>query len=108
MRIASWFAAAVLAAFSFVAHAHGPAEWIERGAYKNAVGELCCGERDCFAIAEGDVAVTDRSYLIKSLNETVPFNEALPLPNIEEAKGLYWRCQWGGQRKCFFSPNSAS
>lgn len=27
--------------------AHGPAEWIERGGYTNAVGQLCCGERDC-------------------------------------------------------------
>ena len=32
-----------------LAYAHGPAEWIQRGGYKNAAGELCCGERDCFA-----------------------------------------------------------
>jgi hypothetical protein len=27
--------------------AHDAAEWIQRGGYKNAIGELCCGERDC-------------------------------------------------------------
>jgi hypothetical protein len=29
----------------------------------------------------------------------VPFSEALPSPD-----GRYWRCQWGGSRKCFFAP----
>lgn len=85
--------------FSVKAHAHGPAEWIERGGYKNAVGELCCGERDCFELADEDVAVTASGYFVKSMKETIPFNEATPSPD-----GRYWRCQWGGARKCFFAP----
>jgi hypothetical protein len=32
----------------------------------------------------------------------VPFSEALPSPD-----GNYWRCQWGGTRKCFFAPPSS-
>ena len=86
--------------------AHGDAAWIERQGLRNAAGELCCGEHDCAALADGDVAVTAAGYLIKSLNETVPFHEALPLP--ADGGGRYWRCAWGGRRKCFFAPPPGS
>ena len=33
----------------------------------------------------------------------VPFGEAMPSPD-----GHFWRCQWGGARKCFFVPPNAS
>jgi hypothetical protein len=92
-------ALAALMATATLAGAHGPAEWIERGAFRNAAGELCCGERDCVELADADVAVTARGYLVKSISETVPYSEALPSPD-----GHYWRCQWGGVRKCFFAP----
>ena len=95
---------AVLLLLATPALAHDSAKWIQDRAIKNAVGELCCGERDCASLAEGDITITARGYYIKSLTETVPFNEALPLPNIPEAGGKYWRCQWGGSRKCFFAP----
>lgn len=92
--------AALMATATFsLAGAHGPAEWIERGGYKNAAGELCCGERDCLELADTDVTVTAGGYLVKSIRETVPFGEALPSPD-----GHYWRCQWAGTRKCFFAP----
>src|SRR6266511_653953 len=64
-----------------LASAHGPAEWIQRGGYKNAAGELCCGERDCFELADADVSVTARGYFVKSIRETVPYSEALPSPD---------------------------
>jgi len=82
-----------------VAHGHGTADWIQRGAYKNAVGELCCGERDCTEIKGADVQITPSGYFIISIKETVPFEEATPSPT-----GTYWRCYWGGRRKCFFAP----
>lgn len=85
------------------AAAHGPAEWIQRGGYRNAAGELCCGERDCFELADGDVQVTPHGYFIKATKETVPFHEATPSPT-----GTYWRCYWGGKRKCFFAPPGSS
>ena len=47
-----------------LAHAHGPAEWIQRGGYKNALGELCCGERDCFELADADVKITPAGYFV--------------------------------------------
>jgi hypothetical protein len=85
------------------AYAHGPAEWIQRGGFKNAAGELCCGERDCFELTDADVKITSAGYYVVSIKETVPFAEATPSPD-----GRYWRCQWGGQRKCFFAPPSAT
>lgn len=93
-----------------LAYAHGPAEWIQRGGYKNSAGELCCGERDCFELADADVKVTATGYRVTLhgpdntvTHETVPFSEATPSPD-----GKYWRCQWGGQRKCFFAPPPAT
>jgi hypothetical protein len=82
-----------------LASAHGPAEWIQRGGHRNAAGELCCGERDCAEIAGEDVNITGAGYFVRSIRETVPFSEALPSPD-----GHYWRCQWGGARKCLFAP----
>jgi hypothetical protein len=82
-----------------LASAHGPAEWIQRGGHRNAAGELCCGERDCAEIAGEDVNITGAGYFVRSISETVPFSEALPSPD-----GHYWRCLWGGARKCFFAP----
>src|SRR5258708_2800247 len=81
------------------AAAHGPAQWIQDGNYKNAVGELCCGERDCFELADDDVKITGAGYYVVSKQETIPMNEAQPSPD-----GRFWRCEWGGKRKCFFAP----
>lgn len=83
-------------------HAHESAAWIQQGQYKNAIGELCCGERDCAEVPAEDVQVVPGGYLIKSINEFIPHREALPSP------GGYWRCYWGGKRKCFFAPFSGS
>ena len=55
------------------------------------LGELCCGERDCFELASADVKITPAGYFVVSIKETVPFSEATPSPT-----GTYWRCQWGG------------
>jgi hypothetical protein len=85
------------------AFAHGPAEWIQRGQYKNEIGELCCGEKDCVELDHNDVTPVDGGYLIKSLNEFVPQSETLPF-----SPGGFWRCAWGGARKCFFITPSGS
>ena len=47
-----------------LAYAHGPAEWIQRGGFKNAAGELCCGERDCFELTDADVKITPAGYFV--------------------------------------------
>lgn len=94
---------AVMAILIGPALAHGPAQWIQDGGYKNTAGELCCGERDCFELSDGDVKVTAAGYFIVSIKETIPFSEATPSPD-----GRYWICQWGGARKCFFAPPPGS
>lgn len=85
--------------FPWPALAHGSAEWIQRGGYKNAVGELCCGPRDCMELTDADVKVTPAGYFVVRTKETIPFDQATPSPT-----GSYWRCAWGGERKCFFAP----
>lgn len=97
--VRAFLATILLCAFVCEARAHGAAEWIERGGYRNAIGELCCGERDCAELADDDVAIVPGGFLVKSLKEIVPIEQALPSPD-----GHYWRCQWGGERKCFFYP----
>ena len=96
-----------------LAYAHGPAEWIQRGGFKNAVGELCCGERDCGVQVGGSIRYERGGYRVDAdfqigsgvnakimhVQEFVPESEATPSPD-----GAYWRCYWGGKRKCFFAP----
>jgi hypothetical protein len=73
--------------------------WISRGGHRNAAGEWCCGEGDCFIVPSEQVSVTAQGYsLFKS--ETVPFSEVQPSPD-----GAYWRCKRpDGSRRCFFAP----
>ena len=109
--VVSWLAALLVAGFAIgitlvvmaVARAHGPAEWIQRGGFKNLAGELCCCEHDCFELSDSDVRITAAGYFIVSIKEPVPFSDATPSPD-----GRYWRCAWGGQRKCFFAPPGSS
>ena len=45
--------------------------------------------------------ITSAGYYVVSIKETIPFERGDPL-----ADRTYWRCQWGGMRKCFFAPPS--
>jgi len=73
--------------------------WISRGALRNAAGEWCCGEGDCFEIPAEQVHIAADGYVLND-TETVPFNEAQPSPD-----GAYWRCKRpDGSRRCFFAP----
>lgn len=83
--------------------AHGPAAWIQQGQFKNKNGELCCGERDCRELRDEDVKVVEGGYYIIPLKELVPYSEATP-----SLDGHYWRCEWGGTRKCFFAPTNST
>lgn len=85
--------------------------WISRGGHKNAAGEWCCGEGDCFAIPAdsveyglGDLASADGSHVVWGYKlygaEFVPESEAMPSPD-----GQFWRCKRpDGSRRCFFAP----
>lgn len=72
--------------------------WINRGGYKNGVGEWCCGEGDCFIVVP--VRTERNGYYVLAYGEVVPFSEALPSPD-----GKFWRCKKpDGSRRCFFAP----
>lgn len=85
--------------------------WISRGGHRNAAGEWCCGEGDCFAIPPGSVeytlgqlASTDGTHVVWGYKlfgvEFVPETEAMPSPD-----GQFWRCKRpDGTRRCFFAP----
>jgi hypothetical protein len=82
-----------LAAVSAAAHD----SWISRGGLRNAAGEWCCGEGDCFT--ESAVHETRVGYQLSS-GEVIPFSEAQPSPD-----GAFWRCKRpDGSRRCFFAP----
>ena len=87
--------------------------WISRGGLRNAAGEWCCGEQDCFVIPSELVRIVQGlpGYVIidrepkagegpPNIVEIVPFEEAQPSPD-----GAYWRCKRpDGSRRCFFAP----
>lgn len=121
-RILEWIACVLAGAVIILAltkaHAHGPAQWIQDGNYKNGADELCCGERDCGELVAGKVVAYADGYHVDAIfrittttgtiideevHETVPYSQSTPSPD-----GVYWRCRWGGERKCFFAPPPGS
>jgi hypothetical protein len=77
------------------AKAHGPAEWIQSGKYKNAAGELCCGEVDCGEKIAGTVEARADGYHVNAtfritaptgtvvteeVHEIVPYHKVQPSP----------------------------
>ena len=105
--------ATALICLALPALAHGPAEWIQRGNYKNSVGELCCGERDCGFFKSGIVEHVEGGYQVDA-DFQVESNGSVTLIHIKgfvreqdatpSPTGEYWACSWGGQLKCFFVP----
>lgn len=79
--------------------------WINRGGFRNPdTGEWCCGNHDCFTIPSRMIALNDTGYEIRHLDETVPYDQALPSKD-----GKYWRCHRpDGSRRCFFAPRPGS
>src|SRR5437660_9982539 len=77
--------------------------WISRGAHRNATGEWCCGEGDCFVVPSDQVSLGAAGYRLFGM-ETVPFTETQPSPD-----GAFWRCKRpDGSRRCFFAPPPGS
>lgn len=101
---------AIIAASGLITAAAAHDSWISRGALRNAAGEWCCGEGDCFVVAPEHIVVTAGGYAIVGPQagadgtsvpvEVIPFSEAQPSPD-----GAYWRCKRpDGSRRCFFAP----
>ena len=89
------FAALVIVSPDLLAHD----SWISRGGHRNAAGEWCCGEGDCFMIPAEQVKIGGDGYVLFGA-EKIPYSEAQPSPD-----GAYWRCKRpDGTRRCFFAP----
>lgn len=100
-RLALVFATLVLLAVADTTFAHD--SWISRGGHRNAAGEWCCGEGDCFVIPGEQVQMTGEGYIIFGA-ERIPFTETQPSPD-----GAFWRCKRpDGTRRCFFAPPPAT
>ena len=90
----------LLAASAIISTAFAHDSWISRAGLRNAAGEWCCGEGDCFV--EGAVREITSGYQLTS-GEVVPFTEVQPSPD-----GAFWRCKRpDGSRRCFFAPPPA-
>lgn len=86
--------AGILAMMS-LAQAHD--SWISRGAYRNSVGEWCCGDNDCESPSA--IATNGRGWVING-GEFVPYEEATPSPD-----GKLWICRRPDKtRRCVFGP----
>jgi hypothetical protein len=94
------------------AHSHpNGGDWIMQGRHRNAAGEWCCGEDDCFVVtAVATVTRPAPGYLLPGSigedrrerpdGEFVPQHEAQSSPD-----GQFWRCRRpDGSRRCFFAP----
>src|SRR3954466_3987698 len=79
--------------------------WISKGGHRNAAGEWCCGEGDCFIVPKEQVSMNAAGYSISRapavgsgpwFREQIPFSEAQPSPD-----GEFWRCHRSdGARRC--------
>ena len=103
-----WLVVVILTFVLPAAFAHD--SWISRGRHRNAAGEWCCGEGDCFIIPPDMVTMSGDGYVISgdgyqlSGSEKIPFAEAQPSPD-----GAFWRCRRpDGSRRCFFAPPPGS
>lgn len=81
------------------ARAHGDFDWINKGKYRSAAGELCCGVDDCYQVAPERVHQNPQGYSLPDHNVTIPAKQAIPSED-----GKYWICKVGARTRCFFAP----
>lgn len=104
----SLYSGAVLLSLSLLlpapaALAHGDFDWINKGKYRSAAGELCCGVDDCYEVAPHRVHQNSEGYSLPDHNVTIPGRHAIPSED-----GKYWICKAGSRLRCFFAPLNAS
>jgi hypothetical protein len=95
LRHAAWATIVILGVTTIplVGHAHD--SWINKGGYRNAAGEWCCGEYDCESPEQ--IASMGLGWVVNGI-EDVPYHEATPSPD-----GKVWICRRPDKtRRCVF------
>ena len=96
-RRAAWATMVILGVIAIPPIGHAHDSWINKGGYRNAAGEWCCGDYDCESPEQ--IASTGLGWVINGV-EFVPFNEASPSPD-----GKVWICRRSDKtRRCVFGP----
>jgi len=88
-------------AASSPALAHGDYDWINKGGYRGANGDHCCGKDDCYKLDASQVEQSREGYRVPSYGVTVPYREA-----IRSEDEHYWICKTSAKMRCFFAPHS--
>ncbi len=70
--------------------------WINRGGFRNAAGEWCCGAGDCFTIPGEKVSMNGIGYILREYD-----NELVP-PDEHHWVWVRWRAgmQWRERCRC--------
>lgn len=79
---------------SFSAFAHD--NWINKGGFRNAAGEWCCGDFDCKSYSR--TISTAQGWMLDG--ELVPYDEAMPVPPPDGQVTVCRRPD--GTRRCVF------
>ena len=82
------------------ADAHGDFDWINKGGYRNANGDHCCGKDDCYKLGASEVEQQRDGYSVPSHGVKVPYDEAQ-----RSEDGNYWVCRTSAKMRCFFAPH---
>jgi hypothetical protein len=72
--------------------------WINKYKRLDGSGGGCCGENDCEMIPRESVRATGDGYVLPS-GERIGYLETQPSED-----GEFWRCEYAGERTCFFAP----
>lgn len=80
--------------------------WISKEGHRNANGEWCCGEGDCFVVPKQMMGMDRDGYVIRFAGDPKIVNEHVPWAEVKPSKdGEFWRCKRpDGSRRCFFAP----
>lgn len=85
-----WFIFTLILMSSAQAHD----SWINKGGFRNAVGELCCGPHDCTQYP--NPSSEQLGWVVNG--EFIPYDEAMASPD-----GMLWICRRAdGVRRCVF------
>ena len=82
------------------AAAHGEYDWINKGGYRGANGDHCCGQDDCYKLDASQVEQKSDGIHVPTYGVTVPYKD---VQRSEDEH--YWICRTSAKMRCFFAPH---